>query len=133
MEAGFQLSEYWMPGLGGKERWEQHALNTAKVLNEINPNYARSRPFFPVPGTPIQGEFERGEFHLLSPDEQLLELKLMIENLSFSSKLCFDHGGNYWTDEKGRHLFSLDYEGYKFPEEKEEVLRLIDTGLNVSS
>ena len=47
MEAGFQLSEYWMPGLGGKEMWKEHAKNTARVLNEINPNYIRSRPLPP--------------------------------------------------------------------------------------
>ena len=44
MAAGFQVSEYWMPGLGGKEMSKQHALNTARVLNEVNPHYIRSRP-----------------------------------------------------------------------------------------
>ncbi|MCP4752700.1 MAG: radical SAM protein [Proteobacteria bacterium] len=131
MKAGFQLSEYWMPGLGGKERWEQHAKNTAQVLNEINPDYARSRPFFPSPGTPLLEEYERGELQLLSPDECLAELKLMIEELTFSSRLCFDHAGNRWTGENGRNLFSLSYEGYKFPEKKDEVLRLVEQGLEV--
>ncbi|MCP4757143.1 MAG: radical SAM protein [Proteobacteria bacterium] len=129
MEAGFQLSEYWMPGLGGFARWEQHAKNTARVLNEINPHYARSRPFFPIPGTPVQKELERGEFRMLSPGEQLMELKLMIEELTFTSRLCFDHGGNHWTDQDCRHLFSFDYEGYRFPEEKPVVLQAIDRGL----
>lgn len=49
MAAGFQVSEYFMPGLGGVEYSTQHALNTARVLNEINPDYARSRPFSPSP------------------------------------------------------------------------------------
>ncbi|MBP7341697.1 MAG: radical SAM protein, partial [Syntrophaceae bacterium] len=53
MAAGFQLSEYWMPDLGGRERWRQHAENTARVLNEINPHYIRSRPFVPRQGTEI--------------------------------------------------------------------------------
>ena len=56
MAAGFQLSEYWMPDLGGRERWRQHAENTARVLNEINPNYIRSRPFVPAAGN---GNFRR--------------------------------------------------------------------------
>jgi biotin synthase-like enzyme len=129
LDAGFQLSEYWMPGLGGKERWREHAVNTARVLNEINPHYARSRPFFPFPGTPIHEEFQRGQFPYLSIEEQLQELKLMVENLHFSSRLCFDHDGNHWTDGSGRRLFRLDYEGYPFPKEKETVLQLIHTGL----
>ncbi len=129
MEAGFQLSEYWMPGLGGQERWEQHALNTADVLNRINPNYARSRPFFPLPGTPIQQELETGNFQLLSPLDCLKEIRLTVENLTFHSKLCFDHAGNHWTDENGNNLFSLDYEGYQFPEQKQLVLERLDQGI----
>jgi radical SAM superfamily enzyme YgiQ (UPF0313 family) len=129
MEAGFELSEYWMPGLGGFEKWEQHARNTARVLNEIEPHFARSRPFFPQPETPIHDEFLKGELHLLKVDEVLTELKLMIEELTFNSRLCFDHGANGWTDDEGQHLFSFDYEGYKFPEEKQEVLQRIERGL----
>jgi len=130
MAAGFQLSEYWMPGLGGKAKTRQHAENTARVLNEIDPNYIRSRPFFPFPGTPIQEDFASGKFELLSVGEQLTELKIMMEKLDFTAKVCFDHDGNHWTDENGRRLFSLDYEGYKFPEEKETVLALIEKGLS---
>jgi len=129
MEAGFQLSEYWMPGLGGFNKWEQHARNTARVLNEIQPHYARSRPFFPAIGTPIHDEFLNGELILLKVEEQLVELKLMMEELTFNSRVCFDHGANAWTGDDGYHLFSFDYEGYKFPEEKSEVLARIESGL----
>jgi len=129
MAAGFQLSEYWMPGLGGREKSRQHAENTARVLNEIDPHYIRSRPFFPYPGTPIQQDFARGKFKLLTVGEQLTELKRMMEKLEFTAKVCFDHDGNHWTDENGRRLFSLDYEGYQFPLEKPTVLALIEKGL----
>ena len=60
LAAGFQLSEYWMPGLGGKALWEQHARNTARVLSEIDPHYIRSRPLRPWPGTPLAREMGRG-------------------------------------------------------------------------
>jgi radical SAM superfamily enzyme YgiQ (UPF0313 family) len=132
MEAGFQLSEYWMPGLGGKKMWKQHATNTARVLNEINPDYIRSRPFFPSPGSPLLEEYERGDLELLSPAETLEELKLTIEGLNFTSRVCFDHSGNYWQNKYGGNLFSLDYEGYKFPEKKEMVLRLIELGMETN-
>jgi radical SAM superfamily enzyme YgiQ (UPF0313 family) len=129
MEAGFQLSEYWMPGLGGKAMWQNHALNTARVLNEINPHYIRSRPFYSIPGTPLHDALEKGEFEMLSPDEQLGELKLMLEKLNVDSKVCFDHAGNYWRNHNGGLLFTQSYEGYKFPEEKSRVLELIEEGL----
>jgi radical SAM superfamily enzyme YgiQ (UPF0313 family) len=129
MAAGFQLSEYWMPGLGGKAMWENHARNTARVMNEINPHYIRSRPFFPSPGTPLFEEHESGDFEPLSPSEQLIELKLMMEELDFTSKVCFDHAGNYWRGKNGGLLFTQSYEGYKFPEQKPVVLKLLEEGI----
>lgn len=129
LQAGFQLSEYWMPGLGGKAMWESHAVNTAKVLNRINPHYIRSRPFYPLPGTPIHEDLQAGAFELLSSQEQLRELRLMIETLEITSNVCFDHAGNYWKNRDGNLLFTHDYEGYKFPEEKDKVLALIEEGM----
>ncbi len=131
MEAGFQVSEYWMPGLGGKAKWQDHAINTARVLSEIDPHYIRSRPFFPAAGTPLYEKYQSGQFTMLSPQEQLLELKLMMEELNVTSKVCFDHAGNYWRNRNGGLLFSQSYEGYKFPEEKSRVLQLIEEGLTV--
>ncbi len=131
MAAGFQLSEYWMPDLGGRERWRQHAENTARVLNEINPNYIRSRPFVPRQGTEIFEDYEQGRLHISSPHERLEELRVMIENLNVTSKVCFDHNMNSWTNRQGGLLFHMDYEGYKFPEEKPHVLELIREGLTV--
>jgi len=133
MEAGFQLSEYWMPGLGGREMWQNHATNTARVLNEIDPHYIRSRPFYPIPGTELHKAMNRGQYQLLSADEQLTELKLMMENLDVTSKVCFDHAGNYWLNRHGGLLFSQSYEGYKFPEQKARVLELIDEGLKAKN
>jgi radical SAM superfamily enzyme YgiQ (UPF0313 family) len=133
MEAGFQVSEYWMPGLGGRAMWQNHALNTARVLNEINPHYIRSRPFNPLTGTPMHENMSTGKLQLLSADEQLTELKLMMENLDVTAKVCFDHAANYWLNRNGGLLFSQSYEGYKFPEEKARVLELIDEGLKANN
>ena len=132
MAAGFQLSEYWMPGLGGKTMWEDHARHTAQVLNEINPHYIRSRPFFPAPGTPLYMQYESGIFQALSPSEQLNELKAMMEGLNVNSKVCFDHAGNCWCNKRGGLLFNQSYDGYQFPEEQPLVLALIDEGLAVN-
>ncbi len=128
LQAGFQLSEYWMPGLGGKAMWEGHAVNTAKVLNQINPHFIRSRPFYPIPGTPLYDALQAKELELLTPYEQLEELRVMVEALEINSRVCFDHAGNYWRNSQGRQLFTHSYEGYQFPEEKEAVLDLIEEG-----
>ena len=133
LAAGFQLSEYWMPGLGGKEDWQNHARNTALVLNQISPHYIRSRPFYPYPGTPIHEAQQQGTLTLLSPQETLKELKLLIETLDVASKVCFDHAGNCWVNRGGRLLFTQSYEGYKFPEEKQHVLDLIAAGIEAQA
>jgi radical SAM superfamily enzyme YgiQ (UPF0313 family) len=121
-----------MPGLGSTNRSEQHAKNTARVLNEINPNYIRLRPFVPRPNTPLFDEYQRGELQISSPHERLRELKIMIEALTVTSRVCFDHMMNAWRRESVEPLFTQDYEGYKFPEEKGKVLELIEEGLCIN-
>jgi radical SAM superfamily enzyme YgiQ (UPF0313 family) len=133
MQTGFQLSEYWMPGLGGKAMSEAHAVHTADVLNAINPHYIRSRPFYPLPGTSLFGQVQNRTFELLSPRAQLTELRDMIDALDVTSRVCFDHAGNYWKNRAGELLFSQSYEGYKFPEEKKIILALIDEGLKAGN
>ncbi|MBU0970392.1 MAG: radical SAM protein [Proteobacteria bacterium] len=129
MAAGFQVSEYWMPGLGGRELTCAHATNTARVLNAINPHYIRSRPFRAIAGTPLHAQIQAGEVSILSSREQLLELKQMITALEVTSRVCFDHAGNHWRNSQGQILLTHDYEGYKFPEQKAPLLNLIDQGL----
>jgi radical SAM superfamily enzyme YgiQ (UPF0313 family) len=129
--AGFQVSMYWMPDLGGRERWQSHAENTARVVSAIDPHYIRSRPLVPRPGTPLYDEVAQGRLHLSSPHERLEELAAMIAGLEVNSKVCFDHAMNSWADRRGRLLFRRDYEGYQFPEEKPLLLERIREGLAV--
>jgi radical SAM superfamily enzyme YgiQ (UPF0313 family) len=129
LEAGFQLSEYWMPGLGGKALWQAHGEHTARVLSAIDPHYVRSRPFRAWPGTAMAREMAAGTFEMLTPAEQLRELRLTIQGLEITGRVCFDHAGNYWKDRRGRLLFSHSYQGYQFPEEKQALLDRIDEGL----
>jgi len=127
--AGFQVSEYWMPGLGGKTMSRDHAKNTARVLNQINPHYIRSRPFTPRPGTIFFENISENQLERMTPREQLLEIKQTLEGLDVSSRVCFDHAGNFWTDSNGRLLLSQGYEGYQFPEEKQNLLELLEKGI----
>jgi radical SAM superfamily enzyme YgiQ (UPF0313 family) len=131
IDAGFQVSEYWMPDLGGRERRRQHAENTARVLSAINPHYIRSRPLVPRPGTPIYDEVAQGRLPLSSPHERLEELAWMVAGLEVDSRVCFDHAMNAWADSRGALLFRRDYEGYRFPEEKPLLMERIREGLAV--
>lgn len=133
VDVGMELSEYIMPGLGGKEMTEQHARNTALVLNGINPDFIRSRPLAPRPGTAIAEAHSRGEFLLLSPHELLREIEILVKGLTVSSKLCFDHALNPCLKSGPGYvpLFDQSYEGYKLPDEKEHLLEIIEKGLRM--
>jgi len=121
-EAGFELSEYVMPGLGGKSASRQHVRGTARVLNAIDPRYIRVRSLMLVPGTPLWDEHAAGEFEPLSRYEVVAEIGALIEGLDVTSRVCFDHFAN-------PPIFRQDWEGYEFPEEKAAVLDLVDGAL----
>ncbi|MFC2021884.1 radical SAM protein [Chloroflexota bacterium] len=118
--AGFELSEYVMPGLGGRERWEQHAKNTARVLNEINPHFIRLRTLRLAEGTPLYEKAERGEFHVHSIEGVLLEIRKLIEDLDVTSELI--------TSDFSPNFFMGEVDG-KLPEDKGKLLKAIDEAL----
>jgi len=121
-EAGFELSEYVMPGLGGREGSQQHVEGTARVLNAIDPHYTRVRSLILAPGTPLHQEYEAGRFQAMSVLDLTHEIRALVEHLEITGRLCFDHFSN-------PPFLRQDWEGYKFPEEKEEVLSTIDSAL----
>jgi hypothetical protein len=120
VEAGFELSEYVMPGLGGRERWEQHAKNTARVLNEINPHFIRLRTLHLAPGTPLYEKAERGEFQVNSIEGVLIEVRRFIEDLDVTSELI--------TSDFAFNFFMGEVDG-KLPEDKGKLLKSIDRAL----
>jgi radical SAM superfamily enzyme YgiQ (UPF0313 family) len=121
-EAGFELSEYVMPGLGGRDASQRHVEGTARVLNAVDPDYTRVRSLILAPGTPLFNEYEAGEFQALSRLDTVREIRALVERLKITGRLCFDHFSN-------PPFLRQDWEGYKFPEEKEAVLATIDSVL----
>jgi len=120
IEAGFEVSEYVMPGLGGRERWQQHARNTARVLNEINPQFIRLRTLHLAQGTPLYEKAERGEFHVQSIEGVLIEIRRLIEDLDVTSELI--------TSDQSFNFFIGEVDG-KLPEDKGKLLESIDQAL----
>jgi radical SAM superfamily enzyme YgiQ (UPF0313 family) len=101
MTAQIELSEYMMIGIGGRERSREHALASAAVLNQINPDFIRVRTFVPVPGTPLYNDYRQGKFGLLQPYEVLKETEMLISNLTCESRFYSDHNSNYaWINGK---------------------------------
>lgn len=116
-EAGIELSEYLILGLGGRERTKEHALATAKVLNAIAPDFVRLRTLVPKINTLLLHQIQKGRFQVLSPHEVLEETKLLLEELECATSLKSDHYTNY-----------INLEG-RLPEDKERLLAQIDLSL----
>ncbi|SFM12416.1 radical SAM protein [Pelosinus propionicus] len=76
-KAGIELSEYVMLGIGGRERSRDHARNSAKALNQINPDFIRLRTFIPMSGTQLYEEYLQGTFRLLNAHDALQETRLL--------------------------------------------------------
>ncbi len=114
--AGISLSEYVIPGLGG-DRWSnEHAVETAKVLNAINPDFIRLRTLQVVPGTDLYTMRQNGEFRPLPDEEILKEIRLFIETLDgITSTVVSDHILNLLEELEG-----------KLPEDKPKLLATID-------
>ena len=97
-EAGILTSVTVILGLGGVDGSERHALETSRVLSEMDPDYAGALTLVLIPGIPLHEEWRQGSFRLISPIESLKELVTIIEHSSFTS--CFFssmHASNYFA------------------------------------
>jgi radical SAM superfamily enzyme YgiQ (UPF0313 family) len=114
-EVGISLSEYVILGLGGKKWWRQHAVETARVLNQINPDFIRIRTMNVRPDTPLYEKMVHGEWQRLNDEEMIVEEQLLLENLDgISSYFASDHMVNLLMELNG-----------KFPEDKERLLSIV--------
>ena len=95
-EAGIKLSVTAITGLGGSDLLESHAIETAKALNNINPEYIGLLTLMVEPGTLLYNWVESGEFILLNQSQILQETRILIENLdSPGSIFRMNHASNY--------------------------------------
>ncbi|MCL6478348.1 MAG: B12-binding domain-containing radical SAM protein [Peptococcaceae bacterium] len=97
IEAGFELSVTVLTGLGGKEKSRENAVETAAILNKIQPDYIGALTLIPVPNTVLYNKVKKGEFELLSPLENIRELYWLVSGLSLEKRCLFrcNHASNY--------------------------------------
>jgi len=114
--AGIELSVTILLGLAGRTpKAVEHQKNTAKILNEMNPDYIGALTLMLVPGTQLYRQQQKGEFELPGPFEILDEMRILIENLEVqNTEFRSNHASNYLPI-KGR-----------LPEDKQKMLDLIN-------
>jgi radical SAM superfamily enzyme YgiQ (UPF0313 family) len=116
-EAGFEYSLYVLLGIGGEEKWEQHAKETAEVLNQIDPHFIRVRTFIPQPNSPLYEAMMEGRFKSASVETILKETDLLLQGFCVTSQFFSDHISNL-----------VPLHG-KLPEEKERMIQMIENAL----
>jgi radical SAM superfamily enzyme YgiQ (UPF0313 family) len=94
-QAGMELNSYIILGLGGQERSDSHARETARVINEMAPPVVRLRTLVPKINTPLLADIQAGRFQLLGPHGILRETMALIEGITVATRLTSDHYTNY--------------------------------------
>jgi radical SAM superfamily enzyme YgiQ (UPF0313 family) len=115
-EAGIALSVTVILGLGGIEKSVEHALDTAKILTDMDPDYAGALTLMLVPQTPLYDDYMAGRFVLPDKFGFIRELYLIIANSNFTN--CYftsNHASNYLPIKAN------------LPFQKENVLKLISS------
>jgi len=119
--AGMELSEYIMPGLGGQEYSDIHALETADALNRINPDFIRLRTLAIPNGIKLFDDWQTGRFEKCTDAMMAKENLLLIENLDgITSVLKSDHILNLFENLAGT-----------FPDDKEHMLTILRSFLDM--
>jgi radical SAM superfamily enzyme YgiQ (UPF0313 family) len=119
--AGFELSEYFMPGIGGAEFSQEHAVASAHVLNQVNPTFIRLRTTRILPGTPLEHLLADKLWTPLGEIDHVKEIKLFIENLNgITSVITSDHIMNLIEEAAG-----------KLPQDKNKILNILDKFLEM--
>ena len=114
-KAGMELSEYVMPGLGGKAYSKEHAVETADALNQINPDFIRLRTLAIPNSVALYDDYETGRFEKCTDLMMAEEVLLFIESLNgITSVLKSDHILNLFQNLEG-----------KLPEDKENMLDIV--------
>ena len=114
--AGFELSEYWMPGLGGREHTRAHAADSAAALREIGPTFVRLRSTAVLRGTPLAALRDDGTFTPLGELEMVDEIRRFLDALGdLPVRIESDHMLNLLMEVKGN-----------LPTDRDRLLRVCD-------
>ena len=117
--AGMELSEYVMPGLGGRALSREHAVETADALNRINPDFIRLRTLALPSHIELHRDISRGTFEKQNDREIMEEILLFLEGLDgITSTLKSDHILNLFEDIEGQ-----------FPQDKKKMTEVARTFL----
>jgi len=99
-QAGMKSSVMILNGLGGPELSRQHAINSAKLMNEAQPNYLSTLVVsFPLGEERFSSKFTQASlqpFRQLTQQELFTEMEILLSELELEKTIFrSDHASNY--------------------------------------
>ena len=95
-ESGIKLSVTLISGIGGKAKIAEHAVESAKLISAINPDYVGLLTLMLENGTPIYEDAQKGIFQVLTPKEIMYETREFIRNVEVTDCVFrSNHASNY--------------------------------------
>lgn len=95
-ESGIKLSTTLISGIGGRGKISENAIESAKLISAINPDYVGFLTLMLEPGTPIYDDIQNGVFHVLTPEQIMLELREFLQNVKVANCIFrSNHASNY--------------------------------------
>lgn len=95
-ESGIKLSTTLISGIGGREKISENAIESAKLISDINPDYVGFLTLMLEVGTPIYDDIQNGIFQVLTPEEVMLELREFLQNVEVTNCIFrSNHASNY--------------------------------------
>jgi len=130
--AGMKSSVIYLLGLGGRRLWQENAVESAKAVSAMNPNYLSALTVTVVPGTPLADgvrpqmntdEYRLGwdsefRFELPGPEEFALELRLFIEHVDVKATVFRSNHASNYVPLAGR-----------LPKDKERLIAELDSAI----
>lgn len=117
-ESGVKLSTTLISGIGGTKKTSEHAIESAKLISAINPDYVGFLTLMLEPGTLIYEEVQKGSFNILTPEEIMYETREFLQKVEVTNCIFrSNHASNY-----------MPLAG-TLPQDKNQLLQHIDLAL----
>jgi len=107
--AGIKYVVSYLNGFAGPKRSKAHAIETAKMYNQLKPTFTGTGSLTLFPDTDLYEEAKMGKFDDSTELERIIELKTFLEHLNTDTYILSHHT-------------STASIGGKFPENKEKML-----------
>lgn len=96
-DSGIKASVTFISGMGGRDGWEDHAIQTGTMISEMEPSYVGLLTLMVEKDVPLYQDIQSGKFQLLSAEEIVAETLLMLKHTDVKRNCVFrsNHASNY--------------------------------------